>query len=180
MNHVRPPGPSLRIVVLGVPTYVNWSLPFLGAAIAYVPAKYAGGSSVANYLAVFFCLVVLLVLHELGHAAMAKACSLKVRAIVLSGYGGCCISDSPTRLSHAALLAAGGLLAQLLVLVAVISVLLVEGSSGSVVINSAVFALVGVNILYMLVNIAPFQGSDGARLLAIAKQALSERRGRGT
>ena len=89
-------------------------------------------------------------------------------------------AESSVACCHAALLATGGLLAQLLVLIAVIGVLLVEGSSGNIVVNSAVFALVGVNILYMLVNIAPFQGSDGARLLTIAKQALSERRGSGT
>ncbi|APW36233.1 hypothetical protein RD110_02575 [Rhodoferax koreense] len=166
------------MVIRGVPIYVNWSLPFLGAAIAYLPAKHAGGSGVANYLAVLLCLVTLLVLHEVGHAVVARICSLKVHAIVLSGYGGCCISDVPRRLSHAAFLAAGGLLAQLLVLVITIGFLLVDGSSQSIVVNSAVFALIGVNIVYMLVNLAPFQGSDGARLLVIAKQALSELRKR--
>jgi Zn-dependent protease len=180
MNHIRPSGPSLRFEAFGVPINVNWSLPLLGATIAYIPARHADGSSVANYLAVFFCLLALLVLHELGHALAAKVCSLKVRAIILSGYGGCCIADAPTRLSHAALFASGGLLAQLLVLAATLGVLLASGASPSnAVVNSAVFTLVGVNIFFMLANLAPYRGSDGAQLLAVTKRALSERLHRG-
>lgn len=170
MKQALPPGPSLQMTFLGVPTFVNWTLPFFGATIAYLPAKHGGGSPLANYLVVFFCLAALLILHELGHALVAKACSLKVRAIVFSAYGGCCISDSPSRLSHAALLAAGGLIAQLLVLIVVSGLLLVWGSSESVVVNAAVFALVPINALFMLVNIAPFHGSDGAVLLNTAKR----------
>jgi Zn-dependent protease len=176
VKQALPPGPNLQITVLGVPTFINWTLPFFGATIAYLPAKHGAGSPLANYLVVLSCLVALLVLHELGHALVAKACSLKVRAIIFSAYGGCCISDSPSRLSHAALLAAGGLIAQLVVLIVVVGVLLVVGSSESVVVNGAVFALVPINALYMLVNIAPFRGSDGAVLLSIAKRALSQSR----
>ena len=175
MKHLRPPGPSLRFSVRGVQIYVNWSLPFLGAAIAYLPAKHGLGSAVANYLAALLCLVALVVLHELGHVIAATACSMRVHAIVLSGYGGCCIADIPSRPLQAALVAAGGLLAQLLLLAIALGYLLVKGSSSNHVVNIVFFVFVGANILYMLMNIAPFKGSDGARLLALAKQALRNR-----
>lgn len=173
MKQLYPPGPSLRFNLRGVQIHVNWTLPFLGAAIAYLPAKHAAGSSVANYLAALLSLIGLVVLHELGHAVAARICSMRVHAIVLSGYGGCCVAEAQSRLSHAALFAAGGLLAQLLVLGLTVGFLQVYGSSSNHVINSAVFVLVGANILYMLVNLSPIQGSDGASLLAIAKQAIA-------
>ena len=50
-----------------------------------------------------------------------------------------------------------------------------HGSPSSHALNSALFVLIGANVLYMLMNLAPFQGSDGARLLAIARQVLAER-----
>jgi len=173
MKQLYPPGPNLRFELSGVQIYVNWSLPFLGAGIAYLPAKHAAGSPIANYLAALISLIGLVVLHELGHAVAARACSMRVRAIVLSGYGGCCVSDIPSRLSQAALVAAGGLLAQVILLGLTICFLQINGSSSNHAVNSAVFVLVGANIIYMLVNIAPFQGSDGAHLLAIAKQAFA-------
>ena len=175
MKQLFPPGPNLRFSARGVQIYVNWSLPFLGAAIAYLPAKHGGGSAVANYLAALLCLISLVVFHELGHAIAARACSMRVHAIVLSGYGGCCIADIPRSPSRAALVAAGGLLAQLLLLALAIGYLQVNGSSSNHAVNSALFVLIGANILYMLVNLAPLRGSDGARLLALAKQSLTER-----
>lgn len=173
MKQLYPPGPCLRFDVRGVQIYVNWSLPFLGAAIAYFPAMHSDGSVVASYFTALLCLIALVVLHELGHAVAARACSMRVHAIVLSGYGGCCIVDIPNQRSQAALVFAGGLLAQLLVLVLTIGYLQVYGPSSSRVANSAVFVLVGINIIFMLVNLAPTQGSDGSRLLSIAKQALT-------
>jgi Zn-dependent protease len=175
MKHLHPPGPSLRFSVRGVQIHVNWSLPFLGAGIAYLPATHSAGSALANYLAAFLCLLLLVVLHEVGHALAAWACSMRVHAIVLSGYGGCCVADIPDRPLQAALFAAGGLLVQLLVAVLAIWYLLGHGSPSSHAVNSALFVLIGANALYMLMNLAPFQGSDGARLLAIARQVLAER-----
>lgn len=180
MKQLYPPGPSLRFEVRGVEIYVNWSLPFLGAAIAYLPAKHAAGSPVANYLVALISLIGLVVLHELGHACAAKICSMRVHAIVLSGYGGCCVAEVSNRLSHAAIFAAGGLIAQLLVLGLTLGFLQFYGTSSHHAINSAVFVLVGANILYMLVNIAPIQGSDGAKLLDIAKKAIALRSRRGS
>jgi len=175
MKHLYPPGPNLRFDVSGVQIYVNWTLPLLGAGIAHLPARHAAGSPIANYLAALISLIGLVVLHEMGHAVAARICSMRVRAIILSGYGGCCVSEIPSRLSQAAFVAAGGLLAQLIILVLTICVLQVNGSSSNHAVNSAVFVLIGANALYMLVNIAPIQGSDGALLLSIAKQALSGR-----
>lgn len=179
MKQLYPPGPSLKFDLRGVQIYVNWSLPFLSATIAYLPAKHAAGSSVANYLAALLSLIGLVVLHELGHVVAARICSMRVHATVLSGYGGCCVAEMSSRLSQAALFAVGGLLAQLLVLGLTVGFLQVYGSSSNHAINSAVFVLVGANVLYMLVNLAPLQGNDGARLLAIAKEAIAGRSKRG-
>jgi Zn-dependent protease len=85
------------------------------------------------------------------------------------------VADIPDRPLQAALFAAGGLLVQLLVAVLAIGYLLGHGSPSSHAVNSALFVLIGANALYMLMNLAPFQGSDGARLLAIARQVLAER-----
>lgn len=175
MKLLYPPGPSLRFSVRGVQIHVNWSLPFLGAAIAYLPAKHGMGSAVANYLIALLCLISLVVLHELGHAIAALACSQRVHAIVLSGYGGCCVADLPSRRTQAALIFAGGLLTQLLLLAIATGYLQANGSSSNPLVNTALFVFIWANTLYMLMNLAPFKGSDGAHLLTLARQALSER-----
>lgn len=175
MKHLSPPGPSLRFSVRGVQIHVNWSLPFLGATIAYLPAKHGAGSAVANYLVAFFCLVSLVALHELGHAIAAKMCSMRVHAIVLSGYGGCCVADIPSRRSQAAFIFAGGLLTQLLLFAVAAGYLQANGTTSNPLVNAVLFVFIGANTLYMLINLAPFKGTDGAHLLAIARQAFSDR-----
>jgi Zn-dependent protease len=180
MNPRLPSGANLRFAAFGVPVYVNWTLPFFGAGIACLPARHSGSAGALAYLVAFISLVALLVFHEIGHAIAAKACSRRVLVIVLSGYGGFVAFDPPTRLSHAALIAASGVIAQFIVLAAVVVLLVVGGVSKSPILNSAVFCLVGANALLIFLNLAPVGGSDGARLVAIAKQALSRRRSRDT
>jgi len=176
MNPRIPSGPNLRFAAFGASIYVNWTLPFFGAGVALLPARHSGAPGVTAYFAAFSSLVALLVLHELGHAVAVKACSRQVRAIVFSGYGGFVVFDPPSRLLHAAAIAAGGVIAQLAILVAAVLLQVFWGTSNSPVVNSAVFCLVGVNTLYILWNLAPFGASDGARLVAIARQALFSRR----
>jgi Zn-dependent protease len=175
MNPRVPSGPNLQFSAFGASIYVNWTLPFFGAGVAYLPAVHSGAPGVAAYFAAFVSLVSLLVFHELGHAVAARACSRQVRAIVLSGYGGFVVFDPPSRLLHAAVIVAGGVIAQLVMLVAAVLVLVVWGTSSSPIVNSVVFCLVGVNALYILWNLAPIGGSDGARLVAIARHALFSR-----
>jgi hypothetical protein len=91
----------------GTPVFVHWSFP-------------AGGLLISTYAgfdireAAFFCVgyVIVIAIHESGHAAAAWQLRLKVFAIYISGAGGECRSDPPQTVRGAFLLWSAGLIAQ--------------------------------------------------------------------
>ncbi|GAB3658963.1 hypothetical protein GCM10027589_19810 [Actinocorallia lasiicapitis] len=87
-------GPGLLIGrVFGVPVYVAWSWPIVALLITFMfrgPAERVASGGGA--LAVAFCYAVLLyasvLVHEISHAAVARAFGLPVHSIVLHVLGG--------------------------------------------------------------------------------------------
>ena len=92
----------------GAPIRIHWTTAvaaFLFGAGRWTPAFWLG-----------FCLVILV--HELGHALMVHRVGGRVDSIDVTGWGGHCVwSGDPTAFEDA-LVAAGGVLAQVVVLVA--------------------------------------------------------------
>lgn len=102
---LRPAGLRLGTVV-GVPVYVrpSWLVLAVGVVALYGPVAstmVAGLRPLGGYsltIGFVLCLLLSVLLHELGHAVMARRCGIGVRAITLDLLGGYTDmdDDSPT------------------------------------------------------------------------------------
>lgn len=136
----------------GAPIRLHWSL-LLGlvfvSGLSFDPGRWLG-----------YVLVVLL--HELGHAALAKRYRMQVLEVMLHGMGGHCRYAGAPSPWQRAVIASGGVLAQLVVLAVALplSYVLVEGW-----LTAGLFsALVRTNIVLMVVNLIPIAPLDGAEI----------------
>jgi Zn-dependent protease len=153
----------------GAPIRIHWTTPvaaFLFGAGRWTPAFWLG-----------FGLVILV--HELGHALTVRRIGGTVDSIDVTGWGGHCLWSGDLTVFEAALVAAGGLLAQAVVLAATASVFLVLGRPQSAFAVELVQVFVGVNLNLALINAIPIEPLDGARawrLLPFAIEWLDEQR----
>jgi stage IV sporulation protein FB len=126
--------------VRGTAFRVHWSTPLI-AVIA--------GAVYHPFVALAYLLVI--VVHELGHAFFVRRFGMRVLSIDVHGFGGVCRwagSTTPVRL---AIIAWGGILFQL-----------VLGGACLVYKNETFLGMVfGVNLLLMIVNALPIPGLDG-------------------
>ena len=136
----------------GVPIRLHWSLP-VGALVFgrfdWVPGFWLG----------FF---VLILVHELGHAFLVKRRGLSIREVRIHGMGGVCMHEAGTRYDHA-IIAWGGVLAQLLVLlVPAYLVWRFVALPPSPFLAELFSALIYTNLLLAAFNLLPVGGLDGA------------------
>jgi hypothetical protein len=155
--------------VRGAPIKVHWSAP-LGAVaftgFSFSPGLWAG----------FFLLVVL---HELGHAALVRRYGYQVTAVRVHAFGGdCAFSGDVTRAEDAAI-AWGGVLVQAVLWVAATVALLVAGWPSSPILAALAVTFTTVNARSMLFNLLPIPPLDGSRawpLLPMLWESWQERR----
>lgn len=136
----------------GAPILLHWSLA-LGllafGGLAIVPGFWVG-------------FLVLILLHELGHAYLVRRLGFRVQAVVVHGFGGFCRWDgSASRLEHS-IIAWGGVLAQALLLVSTLALLLLIGEPESSFGFQLKDAWVRANLWVMALNLLPVQPLDGA------------------
>jgi hypothetical protein len=119
---------SFKIIILnGIPVYVHWSFP-------------AGGLLISSFFkfalpdTIYFCIAytLLIILHELSHAAAACNFGLKVLSIEISGAGGLCRTEFPRTFITAIVFSSAGILAQALLLVGTFSYLEIVGNPTSI------------------------------------------------
>jgi Zn-dependent protease len=172
----HPPMTGLRVGrLLGVPVYVAASWFLLAAVLIFWYAPYAqrtieGLSSLGAYLvaaAFAACLLLSVLLHELGHAAVARVYKIHVRAIKLELLGGYTEleGESPSARADLAVSLAGP----------AVSALLGVGAAGLYVVLPAgtlleqlAFQLAFSNILVAIFNSLPGMPLDGGRALRAA------------
>jgi stage IV sporulation protein FB len=164
-------GWSLRVgTVLGIPIRVHFTFVLLLFYFGFLAAS-EGGSVTATLvfvLAVFTCVV----LHELGHATMARAYGVGTREIVLYPIGGIArLETIPTGLAELLIALAGPavnlVLAPLLVgLMVVLRVPLLPAAPGVIGSLSDVLPhLLIANGMLFLFNLIPAFPMDGGRAL---------------
>ena len=136
----------------------------------------SGSLSLPIFLWSSLSCLALIVIHELGHVAAAKATSLQVHGVILAGTGGWCVTSKPTSTAGGFLFYAGGLLAQLLVLLLVALLLWKFGAPSYLPLNCAVIVLTGGNVLVMLLNALPRGKNDGAQIAMLVRKALGRPR----
>jgi Zn-dependent protease len=142
--------------ILGAPLYVHWSVFAVVLLLALVSLRspiYAA-ISIASYLAV-------IVIHETGHAWVARRLGYHVGAIRIGFVHGECEIDAPQSEFDHVLFAWGGVLAQLAVAVPILIAARLSGEPDFGYAGPVVAFLGPINLMIALVNLAPAPGLDG-------------------
>jgi Zn-dependent protease len=105
----------------------------------------------------------LALVHEAGHALVARLLSLEVHGLLFAAGGACCIADEATSAEHEVAYSAAGVVSQMVVLVATSLMLL--GALPSPELGYGVSVFTAVNLLLILANCWPSGGSDGHRIV---------------
>jgi Zn-dependent protease len=147
---------------------MHWSLPALGYSFSFLPAISDSRISIpASFGFVTLALVLLLLIHELGHALVAISCSVQVTGIFLSGFGGlCCVAALPSSRSGRLMLHAAGFIAQALALAAAVGVIWLVGAPKSLWATCFAFVFIGINAVVLIVSLLPVVGNDAYNFLA--------------
>lgn len=135
----------------GAPVRVHWSAPV--GAFFFGQLRFVPGFWVA--------FVGLILAHEIGHALMVAAFGARVRGIDVTGLGGECRYDGNVSPMQRALIAWGGVLAQLAVLIVAGTLLVVFGSPESQFVAEVAQACTLYNLTLMAINLLPFRSLDG-------------------
>lgn len=145
-----------RPKILGINLYLHWSA-LLGAGVlfgALIRQPVHAVLAVSSYFA-------LILLHEIGHALMARRLGYDATGIYIGVVHGLCECDSPHYLREEAIIAWGGVLLQLAVALP-LSVLAQVTPLGANSYFSTVAAILGhFSILMAVFNLLPFPGLDG-------------------
>jgi Zn-dependent protease len=159
----------------GIPVYLHWSL-LVWCMLAFI----VGGGVIGGLLMVPL-LILLMAIHEYGHALVARARGTAVHSIRLYLFHGVCIHELPYSEFEEIQIAWGGVLAQLLALTLVIPLYYLSSEFlvlNNVVLNTLFLVFVNINVLTIGLNLLPFRGLDGRiawKILPLAFQSLRSR-----
>lgn len=137
----------------GIPIYAHLTLPIglaLASQFAWQPYTWLG-------------VIVIILVHEAGHAVLLRRYRLPVLGIVLHGFGGECRTVSWMTPWQETVVAWGGVLAQFLLLVVVTTIGKLGFVPRAFLASDFYFALTAVNFLTAVFNLLPFGGLDGRR-----------------
>lgn len=137
----------------GAPIRVHWTLP-LGALMwsgfRFEPAFWLGFAT-------------LILIHELGHALLVLRYRLGLSEIALHGAGGYCAHERAGSRYEAALVAWGGVLAQLALFAAVQACYSLFGPPGSYQLAVFLGVFGYTNLWLAAINLIPIEPLDGAK-----------------
>ena len=171
--------------IFGVPTDLHWTFLFVPTAIlyfAYTPGYGMNWQSAGWWSTIAVLLFTFILVHELGHALVARDRGVRAERIILFPLGGgAYLPDQPKQLWAEVLVYAAGPLANIfLALLAWIALLLrPDGEllvayflrlSGNIVLRPAILDQIlgitlGVNLLLAVGNLLPAYPLDGGRIL---------------
>lgn len=137
----------------GAPVRVHWTTPiglFILTRFSVNPLVWAA-------------LAAVIVVHELGHAFLARRYHMKVLSIDVTGVGGVCrLEGNPSR-REASIVAWGGVLAQVGLLVAALVVKSILHVVAFGVLDGVFDTLIHTNLLVAALNLLPIHPLDGAQ-----------------
>lgn len=181
-----PAGGRPVLHVLGIPVHANGSMVLLALLVTVVYGNYASaelglGQPWAYLIGLGFvvCLLGSVLLHELGHAVIARRNGIGVRRITLELLSGWTEMerDAPTPRVDAAVSLAGPLVSLLLGGVATGAAIALPEDT---VPGQIAFQLAVSNVLVAVFNVLPGLPLDGGRALRAAMWALLKDRNRAT
>lgn len=162
-----------HVKVLGTRLHVHWSA--VAVAAVMLVAWHRQPELALEAVACYFGLILL---HEMGHAAMAQRLGCRATDIHLSALHGLCTCDSPETTREDALVAWGGVLAQLAVALPLLALDQVPGfvSGPFAGIPIAVFGYYSVAlVVFNLIPKPPLDGAKAWKLLPILAADLRAR-----
>jgi len=158
--------------IAGIGIYVHWSFWILPAWILLSTLSGGGGLSVAVMAVVFvFAVFGCVVLHELGHALMARQFRIGTHDITLYPIGGVAsLTRIPSRPSHELAIALAGPAVNVAIAAVLFAGVVLTGVGGQAAIGSLVggsflISLAWVNVALVAFNLLPAFPMDGGRVL---------------
>jgi len=136
----------------GAPIRIHWTTPigaFAFCGFAFVPAAWAA-------------FVVLILIHEIGHAAFVRGFRLHLQSVDVHGIGGVCHYSGTTTPIRRALVAWGGVLGQAVLLAIALIARLFLPPTAAPWVAQVFYALIWTNLYIMAINLIPVPGFDGA------------------
>lgn len=137
----------------GVDLRLHWSVP--------VGALVFGSLRFEPILWLAFLVVILV--HDLGHALLVRAVGCRVAGVDITGFGGQCRWRGKADALDQAVIAWGGVLAQSLLLGATLLVTAFAGRSTGHAAALVEHAFIEINLWIVAINLLPFPPLDGAR-----------------
>jgi Zn-dependent protease len=173
--------------LMGVPVGLHWSLIAIVGFFAFelsentFPNRAAGydhGAYIAAGCLTAVALLVGVLLHELGHAIVARRSGLEVEGITLSWMGGVTriAGDSPTPWRELTVAGIGPLISLLLGGVLLVARDFAEGSGAGRLPVFALTWLAVINIVLAAFNLIPASPLDGGRILHALVWAVTRNR----
>ena len=153
--------------VRGVPILLHWSLAAL--LLVLLPAAVLWPMGVVVLAG---CHVFTMLLHESGHAVVARHERCEVDAILVGAVHGVTRYSIPFRRRSATLIAWGGVAAQAVVALPTCVAWYLSRTSGVDLTNVALVMLGPVNGMFAIINLAPLPGLDGAQAWAFGRAGL--------
>jgi Zn-dependent protease len=143
----------------GAPIRIHWTTPLGLLLTGFFVWPIALGTGI------------LIILHELGHAVVASRMGVRVLRLDVLPWGGQCAWVGNPRPIERAMIAWGGVLAQLLVLVLTIGALRHFGMPGAGVLDGLAVAFTLINGMLIFTNLVPVEPLDGAEAWPLLKMA---------
>jgi Zn-dependent protease len=182
--------------IFGVPTDLHWTFVFVPIAIlyfAYIPGYGMNWQAAVWWSTIALLLFTFILIHELGHALVARDRGVRAERIILFPLGGgAYLPDQPKQLWAEVLVYAAGPLANIFVAIIAWIILLLRPDgdlliayflrlSGNVVVQPGILDQIlglslGVNLLLAAGNLLPAYPLDGGRILrALLRRPLGAR-----
>ncbi|GAB3351731.1 zinc metalloprotease [Lysobacter tyrosinilyticus] len=145
--------------VYGAPVIVHWSV-----ALA-LPLAWLSNRQIADAIAAFLAYFAIILVHEIGHASVARRHGFAVFALRIYPLHGICLCERPFLESQRIALAWGGVAAQALLIVGGIAIAGIASLASMPLpstLDTALMVWVVVNLMILLFNLWPVPPLDGA------------------
>ncbi|WP_445288589.1 hypothetical protein [Variovorax atrisoli] len=161
--------------ILGARLHIHWSALVAAGVLLGVLIRQPLHAFVA--VATYFLVILL---HEAGHALVARRLGYPATDIYLTFIHGVCVYEQPGSVREAALVAWGGVLVQLVVAIPLIVLAQTTPLGAAPVFPVAVAILGYMSLFIALLNLAPARGLDGALAWKLVPILLRDLRNRFT
>jgi Zn-dependent protease len=163
-----------RLRAFGAPVQFHWSVFAIAGVLLLISLD-----SIVHALAAITAYLAIIVIHEFGHAWMARRRHYRVERIQIAMFHGRCTHEAPDYEWDDVAIAWGGVLAQLAVAIPAFILAAVIGRAKLGPFDLAVAMLSRVNLVVALMNLVPSSSTDGAkawRVIPLAREWWQARR----